>query len=503
MLGVLDIQRVTIKHKILLAALLLAGVFLFGSGRAQAATLNVTGGCTLPIAINAVNAGADQSGCTAVVSPDGYGTNDTITIPAGTQTLTSDSPNITVSVKIQGAGMSQTTIDGNAGQYRTIRINNSTASVTVQDLKIVSYLGQGIISNNGSVTLSNIEIDGSDALPTGNQLKGVELGNQAAANVTTTVNNLYVHDLDASATQGVYAFSFSTPTANIQNTTVANIHNSAGDAGAFFVIIAGTGTVNANVYNTTINNISASAAALGFGSIGAALSGNTTIHVIVKNVTVVGLDGSSGAIGQNSVAFFTGGAAATPHTASVTMNVENSLLANNTSDNVSSNCAAINGNAAFGGLTGTVITEINSDGHNLSDDNTCTSFTEDGDQQNLANLFATLGPLQDNGGPVPTMALLAGSPAINAGSQVLGISTDARGVARNSCPSVGAFQFEGAVCAASTTNGGDGNSNGGSLAETGQNTKTSILVGILLISAVLATATSRQRIVYKRRQGLL
>jgi hypothetical protein len=67
-----------------------------------------------------------------------------------------------------------------------------------------------------------------------------------------------------------------------------------------------------------------------------------------------------------------------------------------------------------------------------------------------------LGPLQDNGGVVPTMALLAGSPAINAGGQVLGISTDARGVARNSCPSVGAYQFEGAVCSATTTNANAG-----------------------------------------------
>lgn len=38
------------------------------------------------------------------------------------------------------------------------------------------------------------------------------------------------------------------------------------------------------------------------------------------------------------------------------------------------------------------------------------------------------------------------------------MTTDARGVVRNAeCPSVGAFQFEGAVCAASTTNGGGTN----------------------------------------------
>ncbi len=37
-----------------------------------------------------------------------------------------------------------------------------------------------------------------------------------------------------------------------------------------------------------------------------------------------------------------------------------------------------------------------------------------------------LGPLQDNGGPTPTMALLPGSPAIDAGSNPLGLTSDQR-----------------------------------------------------------------------------
>ena len=48
------------------------------------------------------------------------------------------------------------------------------------------------------------------------------------------------------------------------------------------------------------------------------------------------------------------------------------------------------------------------------------------------NLFGSvaLGPLQDNGGPTPTMALPAGSPAIDAGENSLippGVITDQRG----------------------------------------------------------------------------
>src|SRR3989475_4483019 len=54
---------------------------------------------------------------------------------------------------------------------------------------------------------------------------------------------------------------------------------------------------------------------------------------------------------------------------------------------------------------------LTSQGHNLDSGNTC-GFTGPGD---LVNMDPLLGPLQDNGGPTPTQALLLGSPAIDAG----------------------------------------------------------------------------------------
>jgi hypothetical protein len=55
-----------------------------------------------------------------------------------------------------------------------------------------------------------------------------------------------------------------------------------------------------------------------------------------------------------------------------------------------------------------------------------------------------LGSLADNGGPTLTMALLPGSPAIDAGSAVGAPATDQRGVARPQGPGVdiGAFEFQ-------------------------------------------------------------
>ena len=64
-------------------------------------------------------------------------------------------------------------------------------------------------------------------------------------------------------------------------------------------------------------------------------------------------------------------------------------------------------------------------------------------------LAPKLGPLQDNGGPTFTMALLAGSPALNAGDDALlaspfNLSTDQRGLPRPFGPHVdiGAFELE-------------------------------------------------------------
>jgi hypothetical protein len=66
-------------------------------------------------------------------------------------------------------------------------------------------------------------------------------------------------------------------------------------------------------------------------------------------------------------------------------------------------------NSPYGGNCSGTMT---SKGYNLSSDNTCT-FNGPGD---LNNTDPLLGPLQNNGGPTQTQALLPGSPAIDAGN---------------------------------------------------------------------------------------
>jgi uncharacterized repeat protein (TIGR01451 family) len=69
---------------------------------------------------------------------------------------------------------------------------------------------------------------------------------------------------------------------------------------------------------------------------------------------------------------------------------------------------------------------LDSNGHNLDSDDTC-SLIAAGDQRNTDPL---IGPLADNGGDTLTHALLPGSPAIDTGVCLAGITTDQRGEPR-------------------------------------------------------------------------
>ena len=112
--------------------------------------------------------------------------------------------------------------------------------------------------------------------------------------------------------------------------------------------------------------------------------------------------------------------------ADVDIATQNVLVANNLANSVAANCFAMGMGA--GGTESATITSL---GHNISDDTSC-GFTNTGDQESVSNILPTLGPLQDNGGSVPTIAILAG------------ITSDQRGVARPQCAAfdVGAYEYD-------------------------------------------------------------
>lgn len=531
-------------------------IFNVISNRVSAATITVGGACTLPAAIVNSNAN-DQSGsasCTA-----GSGT-DTINIPAGTITLSTDLPAFTESVTVSGASKSTTTINGNGNLVFNADFGNqppsNTQDVTIEKMSIVGASPHAVhITKAQSVVLDNLDISTSSQAiyielctnttlsnskihdnddPTigqphhvgiritpastvqggttsttitdskiinnsGNSV-GVDYrpvetlignSNQRVGQINFTARNLEISSNTGEYTAGMIIVEDFGPLSGIavnldmSATTIANnsvtVAQAVAPVGNYLPIISGfffTGKLGATqqsrnvtvAYNRIINNLDSRQAFAGFG-LSMADSG-TDLDII--NTTVVGNSVTQANSTIQTPAFFA--AKATLDQSYQVTNVvngstaKNVMVAQNKFNGTARNCW----NAAdlsIYGLSGTFDATPANLGNNLSDDQTCTGYTYS------ANLYDTIEHVvKDNGGPVSTIALLPGSPAINGGSQVLGITTDARGVARVGYYSVGAYQ---GVLAASTTNPGLA----GTLAETGAVTiSAGILLGIFLIS---------------------
>ncbi len=118
---------------------------------------------------------------------------------------------------------------------------------------------------------------------------------------------------------------------------------------------------------------------------------NSTLSGNYASLSGGGLDGG-GTISNSTVSDNNGGGIS----ASAALQIENTIL----------NAGASGPNIVNNGGT------VTSDGYNLSSDDGGGYLTGPGDQINTDPM---LGPLQDNGGPTFTHALLAGSPAINTG----------------------------------------------------------------------------------------
>ncbi|HEY7310781.1 MAG TPA: choice-of-anchor Q domain-containing protein [Gemmataceae bacterium] len=167
--------------------------------------------------------------------------------------------------------------------------------------------------------------------------------------------------------------------------------------------------------------------------------------------STTGAPGGNGGSGTGGGLFVAGG--------SVTLS--NTLIAEN--------IAAV-GTAGAGGLSGVKATgtpgsagsasdpdvsgTVASSDHDLIGDGTGGNLTDgvNGDQVGSSSspINPLLGPLQDNGGPTPTLALLAGSPAIDAGdSNAATGPTDQRGYARlvGNAIDIGAYEYQNGAAA--------------------------------------------------------
>ncbi|MBW8010136.1 MAG: hypothetical protein FVQ83_02685 [Chloroflexi bacterium] len=184
---------------------------------------------------------------------------------------------------------------------------------------------------------------------------------------------------------------------HIVRSTVAN--NTAALSGA-----AVNSADNLHIYNSTISGNSLTAAVGDKGSAITIISGNSIFsHATITNNS-----------GGGRPAFF--------FPASAQLGIQNTIIANNPG-----------GDCGYSGAS----PNINPSNTNLDSDGSCTGFTITADP--------LLGPLADNGGTNQTHALLAGSPAIDAGLTAWCLPEDQRAVLRPFGPEcdLGAYEFTG------------------------------------------------------------
>jgi len=331
----------------------------------------------------------------------------------GTISLTSGELVIDKSIIISGPGPGLLTVarSQQAADFRIFNIPPShTAEIDGLTITGGSLVGNGGgISSGATLTISNCAISGNSITANGVEYSGAgiyNVGTMTIVNSTVNSNQALIVGFLPPFGGGI---SNDGGTLTIQNTTISE-NTVAGSGWAGGVYNAGSLTA----INSTIrgNTGSTGGGIYGGGAtiINCTISGNSAVFEgggiygggTISNCTI---SGNRTTVGHSRGGGISGGFAIT-----------NSTFSDNLSINGGSICAIgtvqlgntiLNSGAIFL-LDGT----ITSHGYNLSSDNGGGFLTGPGDQINTDPM---LGPLQNNGGPTFTHALLPGSPAIDAG----------------------------------------------------------------------------------------
>jgi CSLREA domain-containing protein len=416
-----------------------------------------TGACTLRAALQEANA---RSGPDTITVPPGI---YTLTLPGDDDQATVGDLDITDDVTIVGTGQTATFVDGGAID-RVFETWNLTTTVTIAHLTIRNGRTATIIDGGGLVTrsqttLNDLVISDNIAHNAGGLL--VAGGNAILTNVTVSGNwgdftgvsrgggifNAGMLTLNSSVVDDNIAWD-GAGIANsgvliLNNSTVRNNENYDGDGGGLYNYYRGNATLtNSSVSDNISNGAGGGGGIMNTGMLSldrSTVSGNVASNSgggIFNWATGV-LEITNSTIGNNTATAEVGGIAG----GSSSVRIESSTITNNSGGTV--------GGIAYKGSTltiqGTIVAgnsgssapdcsgTLTSQGYNLIGTSTgCTVAAVGGDQvgNDASPIDPKLGPLQDNGGPTFTHALLPGSPAIDAGDNLTCSPKDQRGLVR-------------------------------------------------------------------------
>lgn len=426
-------------------------------------------GVTIITVTNISDSGPGSLRNAIATAPNGALINFNLTYPA--TILVSTPLTLGPSVNIAGPGPSNLTISG--GDAVSVFIVNAGANVQISGLAIQhgsSLLGGGIF-NAGTLALNNVVVS---LCTMGNQLGGGIFNSGTLTLTSSQVSDNSAGNPDGEGEPGggggIYNFggtitiSQSQISGNVAEPGViidneGSQSGEPGQGGGVFSTNSASGTVGTVSINQSsiltnqptgieaFAGTSVTVAASTIASSGKGIQTDNAAQVTVTNSTIA----------LNTLAINSGGSVV----------ISFSTIADNLSG-VSASLGQDFGGATPGSITfkASILSNqiqnclivfrpplgpgISSDGYNLSSDDSCTTvFVNTGDVNNTS---ADLDPggLRNNGGPTQTIALLAGSPAIdaipvNACTDVNGnpVTQDQRGVPRPQGPAcdMGAFEY--------------------------------------------------------------
>ncbi|MEY2483616.1 MAG: hypothetical protein QOK24_2144 [Verrucomicrobiota bacterium] len=337
-------------------------------------------------------------------------------------TLTLRNCVITGNSAIYGGGIYNTTRGGGAANLTlvdcTLSNNNTTGGPGEGGDGGGAIYNDATPSNDATVTLTNCSLVNNSSYREG----GAIYNRSAGGNAIVVLNNCTVKDNAAPSGAGV--FNRGRVTANgctfSGNTTSTGTFSSDGVGGA---LDQESGTTQLS--NSTVSGNTARSGG------GIFTSGTSTVNVINTTITrnVATQPGtfspSAGGIGNAGSP-----SAGSPNNGSSVVNLQNTILALNTSASGRSNGAG----------------PFNSQGNNLvGDASGSTGFSNGVNNDKVGSQEAPvdpkLGGLQSNGGTTQTCALLAGSPAIDSGNDATAPGSDQRGYPRSGNSDIGAYEF--------------------------------------------------------------